>query len=370
MKYIRQNGFSLVELMVALTMGLILLAGTMAIYMSQLQNYKTVSAQGSIQDEENAISGLLIPAIRSAGFFGCSSGALTTWQLAAGAPPPLGVPIIPNTSRDIVMGYDYTGTSGSGSAYTIAADNAANDPSAANWSPTLTPSLLGAVASGSDVLITLGAASKSQPVGVSSPAPYSASLHVNDASGFQAGQFGAISDCGKADVFQVIGPATASAPGTPGVIVIKPNLGNVLYSSSAQVIPVQENAFFVAQGQGGESVLMQATLQESMGGSYSWITSGTPAIIGVPLVPGVETMQVLYGIGANGVATQYVPAGAVTNWLLVDTVRIGFLLEGRPGSAGVGQNRNYTVLGTTFTVPADTRIRHVFEITINMRNAS
>lgn len=88
-----------------------------------------------------------------------------------------------------------------------------------------------------------------------------------------------------------------------------------------------------------------------------------------PIVPGVEIMKVLYGTGANGVVTNYVPANSVTNWSQVYAVRIGFLIAGQKGS-GTGSTTAFQVLDTSVTpASTDDRLRHVFEITINLRNA-
>jgi type IV pilus assembly protein PilW len=358
------QGFTLVELMVAIAAGLILIAGMLAMYAAQGQTYASAGAQGSIQEEESAISALVIPALRSAGFAGCSSFALAESNLNGNGPPPLGTL---NAARSTVYGYDYTGTGGGGT-YTIAADNAANDANATDWSPTLDGSLTSDAAAGSDVLTVLGGVPQTQPVGVTAIAPSASNLTIySNPASVTAGQFGAVSDCAKAIVFQVTNVASA---GSNAVISHAAGTGSqanqsaslpVNFQPGAQFIPLQQTAFFVAQGPGNESVLMRATLQGPAGGSATWVIQ--------PLVPGVENMQVLYGVGANGVATQYLPASAVANWAFVDTVRIAFLLEGQPGSAGLSRPTTFSLLGTTVTVPADSRLRHVFEITVNLRNA-
>jgi type IV pilus assembly protein PilW len=118
---------------------------------------------------------------------------------------------------------------------------------------------------------------------------------------------------------------------------------------------MQQTAFFVGQGQGGQSSLMRARLVGN-----SWTIE--------PLVPGVQIMKIQYGIGSNGVANRYVSANAVTDWSQVYSLRLGFLIEGQQGSGTLSTNQ-YTVLDTLITVPADNRMRHVFEMTINLRNA-
>jgi len=126
---------------------------------------------------------------------------------------------------------------------------------------------------------------------------------------------------------------------------------------------LQQTALFVANGAGGQSVLTLATYTYTAG-TWGWQYS--------PLVPGVDTMQVLYGIGTpgTGVPSEYVPASAVTPANSIYSIRLAFLLEGQPGSAGAPNATSFTVLGTTVNVPTDTRLRRVYDMTINLRNAS
>lgn len=92
-------------------------------------------------------------------------------------------------------------------------------------------------------------------------------------------------------------------------------------------------------------------------------------------------MQIQYGVSAPGGSTvqRYLDANAVNNlgagglgWGTVHAVRIGLLLSGQQGS-GIKSNGNqltYSVLGTTIKLPADSRMRQVFEMTVHLRNAS
>lgn len=82
--YRLQQGFSLVELMIATLVGLILTYSILQIYLAQTQLYKASNSQDLIQSTENAISNLLIPTIRSAGFAGCGSIITALSSLNAG----------------------------------------------------------------------------------------------------------------------------------------------------------------------------------------------------------------------------------------------------------------------------------------------
>jgi type IV pilus assembly protein PilW len=144
----------------------------------------------------------------------------------------------------------------------------------------------------------------------------------------------------------------------------------------------------VAKTASGEPALM-CTAQSGGG----WTT--------VPMVQGVESFQVLYGVdnvnpGAapagttDSVPNRYLradqldvaanPVATNGNWRRVRTVRIGMVLRGPRNSAqDRGQaHRAYYPLGeslrsdadpgTTFTPSADGRLRHVLSFTLNLRN--
>ena len=355
-RQVLQRGYTLVELLVAMTIGIILIGAVIVVYVTQTQTYKATNSQAGTQNAENAIAALVTPVIRSAGFVGCS----TIWQpfvsnLIAGGPPPVGALGTPS----LLFGYDANGTAGAGTL-TITQDNTANDSNAAHWTPNLDASLGSQVETGSDVLVVLGATPGSQPVAVTSIAAGSTTLTVQNATGLAAGQLAALSDCGKTTVFQITGVAgTTLTHAAGGSALTNAAAALPVNFNSPLLIPIQQTAIYVAQGQGGQSVL---TLSTYSGGA--WVAS--------PLVPGVETMQVLYGVDTNGdgVVDQYVPASAVTAATPVYSVRLAFLIEGQPGSASATNPTAFTVLGTTVNVPADTRLRRVYEMTINLRNAS
>jgi len=67
------NGFSLIEVMVALVLSLILLAGFVQVFLSQRQQYQVQSAMAAIQENGRAAITLLSNAIHEAGYLGCLS---------------------------------------------------------------------------------------------------------------------------------------------------------------------------------------------------------------------------------------------------------------------------------------------------------
>lgn len=355
-----QRGYTLLELMVAMTIGIFLVGAVIVVYSVQSQVYKGTNAQASIQDAENAIAALMTPVVRAAGFDGCSTITAAVSNLNGGAPNPLGALA---TTPAMIIGYDYANTGGAATTLTITADNTANDTTASNWSPALDSALVGNVLPGSDVLVILGAAPGSHPVGVTGSVTGSNSISLSDTSGFSVGDFAAVSDCLKSSVFKVtsITPTTLVHDVGSGTTDNATAALSLNYPVGAQATPLRQTAFFVGHGAGGQSALMRATLVGSVWNAEQ-------------LVPGVETMQVLYGIGAaappDGLVTQYVPASAVADWTLVYSIRLAFLLEGRVGSGAGAPASAPLLLGTTVTPPADTILRHVYEMTISLRNSS
>jgi type IV pilus assembly protein PilW len=142
--------------------------------------------------------------------------------------------------------------------------------------------------------------------------------------------------------------------------------GTPSYPIGAQLIPLQQTAFFVARGHAGQSALFEGVMTIPSGGSVAnaaWTVQ--------ELVPGVISMQVLYGTGVGGQTTQYLDAAAVTNWAAITSVKLGFLLEGNAGSSTASTNlKIFNVFGTTLKLPMDSRLRHTYYLTVNARNGT
>ncbi|MBS0444971.1 MAG: PilW family protein [Proteobacteria bacterium] len=357
-----QRGFTLVEMLVALAVGVILVGAVIAVYIAQSQTYKSSNTQAAIQNAENAIGALVTPVVRSAGFGGCATLSGATSTLAPGVPPPLGAIA---TAGTVLVGYDAAGTAGgTGSSLAIAVPGTPNDPDTSHWTPVLDDSLAGQVAPGSDVLVVLGAVPGALPVAATAMVDGSSNqLVLANTSGFAAGQAVALSDCAKTSVFaaSTVGAQVLTHLVSGGPIANAVETLGVDYAPGAQAVPLQQTAYFVAQdARGGPGSLVRAT----------YGTGSTPGWNVQSLVPGIDTMQVLYGIGSAGTPAQYVSAGAVTDWGTVYSVRLGFLIEGDAGSAGLGSAVSFNVLGTAVTAPSDTRQRRYFEMTVGLRNAA
>ena len=344
----RTAGFGLIELMIAMGLGLLVLAGVLVIFLAQRQAYQNSTSQALIQDADNALSAIITPVVRGAGFTGCSTigNGVVTYVASRNTP-------LTFDTSSAVKGFEAS------SMPATIVDGAANDTTASDWTPALDASFLtaGGVEQGSDVLVLIGAPPGASPVGMMT---FGAGLiKVNDSSGISnTRQMVALSDCGKSSIFEINPAASNTLAYTLG-----PN-GTPAYPSGSQVIPIQQTAFFVARTTAGQSALFKGVMTMPPGGSAAnakWAISA--------VVPGVINMQVLYGVGVNGQTTQYVNASAVTNWGSVTSVRLGFLIEGNTASSTAATNQTaFKLFNTALNVPIDSRLRHTYYMTVNSRN--
>lgn len=363
------RGFTLLELMIAMALGLIVIAGILTVFAALRRVDRTALAQAAVQNADNAISAALEPAIRGAGFGGCSTLA------SAMASDIDTTSAITNVYGTPVQGFDATGTPGTTTGkgtntLAMATDDAANDASRTDWTPNLNADLP-LPEPGSDVLVVSGEMPGTAPASVNAITDGADDFTVTDNASANAAATltatglpapAALSDCGKSIVFMVTAMSgsgnalqlTHDATGSGN-----DNINAALqadFAPGAQFVPLQQSAFYVAQGAGGQSALYRATV---VGGKW----------VGRPLVPGVENMQALYDVVTGG-THQWVPAGAVLDWKAVDAVRLGFLVEGGVGSNRLAAQASFNVIGTTVTVPRDTRLRHVFVMNAYLRNAT
>ena len=124
--------------------------------------------------------------------------------------------------------------------------------------------------------------------------------------------------------------------------------------------------------------------------SLQCISRGNPASPSrntQPIIKGVETFQVMYGVDTNADSTpeRWVSGNDVTNWTQVSAIRVGFVLRGAPGSSqgeldttDVNDRKLYplgktftgtnTDAGLVFTPPNDGRLRRAFNATFTLRN--
>lgn len=348
----RTAGFGLVELMVALTIGLFITGGMLALFIGSKQTYKGTDALGRIQENARFAFHVLSRDIRMAGYRGCAGGGATfasTLNLPAGELNSFAW----NFSRAPLEGFESTGagtwstvTSGT-PAVEVAVDDIDAD-----------------VVSGTDALMLRSADSPGirvtgQPAATCDPsnaANTSAALMVTDNTVLANDQVVMVTNCANATVFQITNFNTATnvvVHNTGGTSVpgnSTQNLGTCYIGG--EIVTLSSKAYYVRLNPAGVPTL------------YRRVGTGTAEEV----VQGVENMQIEYGLDAtdDSQADSYVTADAVTDWNDVVSVRISLLMRSvEPNTASAPQP--YRFDGATVT-PTDRFLRQVVTTTVAVRN--
>jgi type IV pilus assembly protein PilW len=325
----KQQGLSLVELMVAIVLGLILVAGVIELFVNNRQVYRVQDAKARMQENGRYAMAILGQNIRDAGYYGCASrraGAETNNVL--------------NNSNLFIWNF----------ATAVEGNEATGDNA---WTPTK-ENTIGAD-SGTDILTvrkTSGSAIKITAHPGGTP-PGSANIQVNPGNGLINGDIIMATDCLTSAVFQV----TSNNPDTSGSIAHNTGTGspgNITQAlgknyTGGWVVPVVTLSYFISSN---------ALYQRN---AVSNVT--------VELVEGIEDMQILYGVDTtgDGVVTTYLSADAVGNWNDVLSVKVSLLLSSIEDNLTAGGAQTYR-FNETDVLAGDRRLRSVYTKTFTLRN--
>ena len=332
----RQRGFSLVELMIAMTLSLVLLAGALSVLYSTKVTNTENDRLARLQENGRAAVELMLRDARTAGYQGCMRPGFGTVVFDNKLPSPTAT--LWNFAQPVY------GFNANGGSWLPAMDSAAIPGPVTATTPAPSP--------GSDVLVlrttrqgmpkfrmVAGMANFNSPLSVDGPA--GATVAIGDTM--------VVTDCATAVAFTV----TGFSAGTPATIS-HGSLG-FTFGLNSEVVYIDTVSYYVAPS----TTLNGPAL-------YRRIGDREPEI----LVEGVENMQVLYGIGnSNLVATSYVAANAVTDWNNIVSVTVSLLLRSETEENLERDTRTYTMLDTVFDPnPDDRRQRALFTTTVTLRN--
>jgi type IV pilus assembly protein PilW len=360
----RQKGFSLVELMIALVLGLVLSAGVYQVFTNSTQTYQLSDSLSNLQENLRFAVGRLQYETRMAGHKGCLIGEPFNNLDTAADDPVYG--------RLPVSGWEADGTD-IGDAYTNDDFTFANTSlSQVNVGTALPADLTGTVLPGSDVLVVNNATRVNVTL-TGNPAANANTIGTDGNSGIPAGKIlmAVTSDCTGGDIFQKTNVANSASlikdsGQSPGNQTPVSDGFNATYDDNASIYEFASTAYYIGRrdADAPPSLYMHR------------LDAGDP-FNAVELVEGVENMQVLYGVTNPGgdVVISYVSADNVNDWANVASVRVGLLLRSddgvqdgglEDGEADVGQQ--YNLLGTRITAETDERARMVGIVTVGIRN--
>lgn len=361
----KQLGLSLVELMIAMTIGGVVSVGVINLFSANSETYKLMQGQSRMQESSRFALDFLTRAVQQAGYKGCYSqnqAVYFTMDVVTDIPYEF------NITRGMI-GYE--------------------SMVAGIWSPVLaaldTPYIMnnevdtGLILVGTDVITIRNLSSTDAPLSVNLAAAADIVVTI-PAIGLEysaaSDDLALIHDCEKATIFEITGLTEAGALATIGHGVEIRVLGEPrnsfarlaevnTYQTDASVSAIVSNTFFIAPGLG---------LNSEGDNPYSlWRKAGTSAP--VELVEGVEDLQILYGVDTNndGVPNQYLGANFVTNYAAVITVRISITVNSVDAVGGTtaptfgclaSGGRQACYIGEAI----DGLLRRTFHQTIQLRN--
>lgn len=303
-----QYGFSIVELMVAIVVSMLLIAGTIQIFVNNKQTYRVQEALARLQENGRFAMQLLVKDIRMADFWGCVGSATNVTTRVVSADGGTTVPPI-NIGNGGINGTNDDGLNGSDSI-----------------------TLQGAYGAG----LTIASHNAS-----------AASFNLNTINhGLADGDLVLSSDCEKADYWMITNANSGSTDtivGNTGV-----SYGNLKNSSKpaleylkGDIFKIFNYKYSIQAGGSGEPALFRGE-------------NGNDT----EMVEGVENMQILYGedTDSDGTANSYSGADSVADMENVVSIRITLTLR------TIDDNVSLTAGGT------DNRIRRNFTSTVTIRN--
>lgn len=375
MNKVRQAGLSLVELMIAMVIGLLLMLGVIQIFIASQAASRLSEGVARVQENGRFALDFLERDVRMAGHMGCVNDQahivreLGSPRISTGATAGDGSPLDFNVS---VQGYEAPGTAPGNTLVAGGGSIPANLPAAIT-------ALVPAPMPGSDILVLRFLAPEGVPVtGVTATtltmdATKAGRLTEN---GVAAPTLFGIADCGGAEVFRgsTAGNTVTATAANLSRFVPAPQAPTMVYRAESLVYYVGINA-----------TTQQPGLRRARGNQAGAYT------VNEELVEGVENMQLLFGqdtvtniakgslpLGnittqktASGITTLNTPAGA-GEWRRVGVVQVGLVLRS-PGPSTVTQGDTIAdlgTLGTTYNARAvtDGRYRTTYEASIALRN--
>ncbi|WP_167856114.1 PilW family protein [Natronospirillum operosum] len=337
----RQKGLSLLEVLVAMGLGLILIAGATNLFIGSSQTFRTNESLSRMQEEARFALNRMQRDVRSAGFQGCAPAVENRVATAGNELQNLLFTELP------LLGWEHAGT-GPGQTSTID-DYEVGD--ADNWTSSaglaLPDELAGAVVNGTDVLVVAkverSAASYTSEVEAGDPA----AQPVNPGHNIGQGGVALVTDgnCTSGNLARNTNNSenalTFSSSGNTANGLSFPT------NPASEIFHYQIRAYYVG-------------LSDDQPALFSQRLDGADGTAAIELVRGVESMQVLYGeAGSNNavVAEAYRPADEVTDWQNVVSARVALLMRSEAPASAELNTRVFNLLGTEINpsggTPAD-----------------
>ncbi len=361
----KQQGFTLIELVIALTLGLLVVGSVLALYVPSLRSYKQTGAMSIIQENERYAFSALTTALQQAGYSGCNSSStlinINTLDYNNASE------VDPSTawmfSGNIVKGY-------SADSSDITTDFGASFESARL---THGGDKIG------DIFYTIAGYSDTLLVDSHDPANETITFKGDMTGLINKGDILQLNDCVQAATFQIdhtndpvfdgtnttvnydsanTSNCTARADDGGGTIVDTGIVflgGNStasckndssredlrVYTFNTNVVATRQvaNTFVLAEPTPGQPTLFRMT---------AFNNAGVLGMFSEPLLTGIENMRVLFGVDtdSDNIPDQYMASATLeagaSNWSDVRTMQIFILTRSQLGKGESGKAQNFS----------------------------
>ena len=302
------RGFTLIELMVAMLLGLVVIAGVSSVFLANQRAHRTNQALGDVQDNTRTAFEMMARDIRSAGLSGCSNDGRVANVLKNG-------PANGGSQTDPAV------TTGTAAGNRLA---------------------------GTDSLMLLGGEGTGATVQLNTEPAATFTLNETSAD-LKAGDVVVVCDPDHATLVQISSLAAGtlkhmSGTGTPGNCTTDLNYPTVCSSSAsyvfapnAQITRLMAVDWYVGTNPDQGKSLYRVGLVNN---------AGVPTPTAEEMVRGVTNMSIAYHQSGNA---GFVAASAVGNWALVDAVQVRLWLESTDQRAGTDDKalrRDFTATTT------------------------
>ncbi|MDX1556881.1 MAG: prepilin-type N-terminal cleavage/methylation domain-containing protein, partial [Xanthomonadales bacterium] len=268
------RGFTLVEIMVAVTIGLIVLAAVAQIFATSRATYSLEENLARVQENGRFAMEFLTRDIRMAGYAGCV-----------------------NVNQALNASANYTATNGLNNptdfanAFAPQVHIQGHEWTSANtWTPALPAFLAGQVLDGTDVIVVRrGSETAHRLDGVM--ADPTAAITIREPNDIDANDIVLVGDCSNVDVVKVTGVSTTS--GVESLAHAAANPGNVTnglskaFETDAEVMKLITRVYFIGNNANGVPTLYAWDMDDGQ------MTNNTT--FRLELIPNIESMHVLYG---------------------------------------------------------------------------
>jgi type IV pilus assembly protein PilW len=371
----KTKGFSLVELMVAVTIGLIILVSVSAIFITSKKSYNVQDRMARLQENARFAMQYIMKDVRMAGYYGC----LTDFNDSTVTSSLNNVPGLSSFVMKLPIEGLKAGTSTWYPSLTTAMPTGTNSVTSKEAA---CPGVIGSRCTNTDAIaVLLANPSDTSPDGVTNPNGLDLTVDMPDETSpiavaattlVKVNDIVAVSNCSNADVFQITGITSSGGnsliehvsvsppPGTPGNST--GTLGHQYKPLGGKLIKFAYRRYYIGTGSSG----LPALFRDGTEGQQE-------------IVEGVENMQILYGVDKDdppdGIPNVYLKPDALASadWKKVVSVRVGILamtVNDKAETTDTDSNA-YDVDGdgaTDFTAPGDRNKRRVFLSTVMLRN--